>query len=293
MVVFINCFSNTRYIMDNNNSNPTDNNNNQTDSSGGTSIDGVSRPNLADSESTSSSFTEPPSTPTPEESPSPTSSSPPTSTSSNTPLKPVTMSSFSKRRSRLWSFLLGLVVIAIFVGGIYEVYEWQHKQVLSLDSQVQTLQNSVNSLNKKLSGTKTTVSITTAPSTTSSTTSTTTTFQIPELGIEFSVPYIISDITYAANSTKTSVNLSTQTLTDLDSGCTPSATGTLALGNIYKTTGQFKTTTGVTLIKQYPTYYISFTEPTGPCSKVTQVASLTTTLETSLKSSFASIELSQ
>jgi hypothetical protein len=260
------------------------------DNGGGTSIDVISKPSIADSGSN------------PQMSPSDAQGSMATSDSSSsmsdgasipdaqTPGKvtPVTASSMGNKGSKTLTILLSILILIIFVGGVYGVYEWQHKQLVSQQSQVTTLQTEVSSLNAKLAkiNSSPTVSVST---TSNSTTTNTTTFKVAELGVSFSVPYILSDLTYSANADKSSVNLSTQTLTDLDPACASSATGTSALGNITKTTGQYKTSTSTTLIKQYPTYYIAYTEPTSACSKIPAVASLTTTLTNDLKQTFSSV----
>lgn len=256
--------------MDNQSSTPENKDENET---GGTSIDVVSRPSLSD--------VSPPST-----TPDSDSSATPPSPALSAPAGKVSSGSGGKGKSKLMPVLLTILIIIIFVGGIYGVYAWQHSKVTSLTSQVNTLNSQVNSLNKEVSK-QTSVSITT-PST-SATTASTTVFKIPELGIQFTVPSTLADLTYAANSAGTVANLSTQTLTDLDAACTANATTGLALGNVSKTTGQFKTTAGVTLIKQYPTYYISYTAAPSACSKDAETNALTTTLTTQLKTTFATI----
>ena len=249
---------------------------NKDNGNGATSIDVVSRPSLTDI--------------------SPTTSTPNLNRGSSTPNNPALSApagtvSGGGGKSKLMPILLTILLVLIFVGGIFGVYEWQHKKVTNQDAQITLLQNQINLLNNKVvTEEKSAVSINTPASTSTTTSTTTTVYKVPGLGVEFTVPYILSDLTSAVNSGNTVANLSTQTLTDLNSGCTASATAGLALGNINKGNGKFAAATGVTLIKQYPTYYISYTAAPKPCSTITQVNSLTTTLTTALKSSFSTIQ---
>ena len=84
------------------------------------------------------------------------------------------------------------------------------------------------------------------------------------------------------------VNVSSQTLTDLDPACTATSSGTNALGDLSKVTGNYSSSTSVTLVKQFSGYYIGYSAAKTPCSTVSQVNSLVTTLTTSLKTSFSS-----
>jgi hypothetical protein len=62
------------------------------------------------------------------------------------------------------------------------------------------------------------------------------------------------------------------------------------LGDISKGSGNFVAKTGVTLVKQFTDNYIAYTAPTASCSSVTQVNTLVSDLQTSLKSSFSTIQ---
>lgn len=204
------------------------------------------------------------------------------------PSKPVISGSSGASKSKIMSLLIVLLIIIVFVGGVYGVYAWQHNKLKSSEALVTTLQSQVTELNKKLSKEPTTIA-TTTPSTTTTTSTTPAPFKITELGVEFTPSPILSDLTYAVNTAHTVANVSSQTLTDLDAACTANAATGSALGNITKGNGQFTATTGVTLIKQYPTYYISYTPAASSCSKDADVTSLTTTLTTDLKSIFSTI----
>lgn len=258
-----------------NQSNPSEKNEQENNPN---TVDVISRPSLMDTTPT-------PPRPNPQGPGAGVPSSPNPALSANSGGGSVSVSSGGRKKSKAMSMALSLLVILIFVAAVLGVYEWQHKKITTLDAQVASLQSSVNSLNSKLNS-KTTVTISTSPSSTSALT----VFKIPELGVELSVPATLADLTYAVNTGHTVSNLSTQTLTDLDAGCTANATTGLALGNISKTSGKFTATTGVTLVKQYPTYYISYTAAPSACSKVAQVSALTTTLATDLKSSFSTIQ---
>jgi hypothetical protein len=190
-----------------------------------------------------------------------------------------------RNKPRMLTILLALVIIVVFVGGMYGVYAWQHNKLKTEQATNALLENKVATLTGELLKKPTTITTGTG-----TTTTTPATFTIKELGIEFTPTAILTDLTYAANSSGTTANISTQTLTDLDSGCTANATTGTALGSISKGSGQFAAKTGVTLVKQYPTYYISYTAPTAACSKDTQVSSLATTLQTDLKSIFSTIQ---
>lgn len=105
-------------------------------------------------------------------------------------------------------------------------------------------------------------------------------FKIPQLGVEFTVPSTIKDAVYTVDPSRTlstgqkvqSVTLSTETLTRLDADC--SDTGSAPpLGTISKTTGKYASDSDIALnnvsgalIKQYPTYYISYNSPQATCS---------------------------
>jgi hypothetical protein len=129
--------------------------------------------------------------------------------------KPV-VSGGGQKKSMIWTAILVLLIIVVFVGGLYGVYKYEQKKITSLNAQITSLNSQITSLNSKLSSSK----------------------------------------------SSTTVN------------------------------GQFPTTASAntTLIKQYPTYYIAYVKPAAACSTVSQVNTLITSLETSLKSSFSTIQ---
>lgn len=211
--------------------------------------------------------------------PAPTQSAPPALST------PIMSGDLKPKRARLMSLVLVLVAIIILIGGGYELYSWQHKKVTSLNTQVQSLNLQVSTLQSQLTAAKLAASSATVQNV----------FKITELGVQFKVPTILADLTYAANTQKTVVNVSSQTLTVLDAACTANATTGKALGNISKVTGQFPTTptTTTTLVKQFPTFYIAYTSSPSACSTVAQVNSLSATLVADLKTAFSTISLSQ
>jgi len=210
---------------------------------------------------------------------------------SNTPVlsAPITSGNMDQKKSKIWTAVLILLILIIFVGGLYGVYAYQQKKINTANSTISAQNAQIALLKTQLSSqqSKPTVSINTQPST-----STATVFKMPELGVSLAVPTNLADISYTTNAAKTQANLTTANLVTLDPACASSATAA-PLGSIVKTTGNFPTTpsTTTTLIKQYPTYYIAYIKPAAACSTVTQVNNLTNALITDLKSTFTSIAL--
>jgi hypothetical protein len=117
-------------------------------------------------------------------------------------------------------------------------------------------------------------------STSKTSTPSTSVVKIPQLGIEFTVPNAIKDVVYTVNPSRTlstgqkvqSVTLSTETITKLSANC--SDTGSAPpLGTISKTTGKYASDPDVALnnvsgalVKQFPTYYVSYISPQATCS---------------------------
>jgi hypothetical protein len=257
------------------------------------SIDGFTRPAQVSptSDVPISSLNQP--SPTPDTSsittPDPVNSTPPQDSGAPVLSAPITSGNMDQKKSKLWTIILVILLLVVFVGGIYGVYAYQQKKINNLNSQV-------NALTLQNSNLKTQLSKSTGPSVTINTQSGSTTsqsvFKIPELGVSLTVPSNLADLTYVLNSSKTQANLSTQNLAVLDPACTASAT-VAPLGSILKANGQFPTTpsTTTTLIKQYPTYYIAYVKPTAACSTVTQVNNLTNALVADLKNTFSTIAL--
>ncbi len=117
------------------------------------------------------------------------------------------------------------------------------------------------------------------------------TIKIQQLGVQITVPSSLSDLTYADlgngtvnGQTATIVGLSTKALAAADAGC---STSSAPLGEIGKATGQYPTTsqsgsTGASLIKQYPSYYLYrvLNDTSAVCS---QNKNVQTTQQTDLK----------
>lgn len=163
-----------------------------------------------------------------------------------------------KSKKRLILTVLGVVVLlASCCGG---VYYWQHQQVKQLQSEVDSLKAKVAELEKAADEE-------TAPAASTSTSSDEVTITLKELGIRFTGPSTLGDLTYVYEKNDdyngmsvTLARLSSKSLTDFDAGC--SAEGKAPpLGYIAKVPGQFPAeptadnAVGL-LIKQFPTYYI-------------------------------------
>ncbi|HUD06329.1 MAG TPA: hypothetical protein VMR34_00420 [Candidatus Saccharimonadales bacterium] len=205
---------------------------------------------------------------------------PPNEISTETPKDPKLSSPISDNKIQVHKqgfmpLVLTIIAVIIFIGTVYGVYGWQHQSVSKLNSQLSAANSNVSSLKTSLANAKTTAS---APNT----------VKIAPLGISLVVPSNLANLTYVANAQGSVVNVSSQTLTDLDPACTATSSGTNALGDLSKVTGNYSSSTSVTLVKQFSGYYIGYSAAKTPCSTVSQVNSLVTTLTTSLKTSFSS-----
>jgi hypothetical protein len=106
----------------------------------------------------------------------------------------------------------------------------------------------------------------------------TTIVKIPDLGIEVSVPTSINDLTYAYRTSTTGfgnneqlriANLSTASLTALDSNC--SASSQTALGGLGEANGTYPTNAYDQadvgqLVKQFPNFYVSWFTSQASCT---------------------------
>ena len=198
---------------------------------------------------------------------------------------PITHGPIKTKKAGLMTFILSALLVLVILIAVLGVYSWQHKQVASLNSQV----SSLNAQNASLSQQLATAKAAAAKSSTQASVNSNYAFKISQLGVTLTVPAGLADITYQIDSQGNSVNLSTQTLTSLDSSCGASATGTKALGILLKGNGEFKATTGTTLVKQFSGSYIAYSAPTANCSSVNQVNNLASSLITDLKNSFSTI----
>ncbi len=265
--------------MDNLSKSPTNPNSN--------SVDGFARPSAPSTPAMSSPTTTP--------NPAANNNSPVTQAPPTAPTSKSTVSGSMNKKSKMWTTILVILIVVIFAGGIYGVYMYQQKKINTANASIATLTVANTSLKSQLAKAKTTTTTSVSingQSTATGSSTTLTVFKVPELGISLALPANLADITYVATSTKTTVNLSSQNLAAADPACTASAT-VAPLGSLTKVTGQFPTTPSTTtsLVKQYPTYYIAYIKAAADCSKVAQVNTLASSLVTSLKASFPSVQV--
>ena len=205
--------------------------------------------------------------------------------------------SIKTKKSYNWLGVSGIIILMLIalVGLGFSAYSWKHNRSLAStidanNTQIQDLNNKVSSL---------TVSVSNAQKVTATTSNKV--VAIKELGIKLTVPDSLNDLTYSytsatvkdgATSTKIeNANLSTKTITDLfqDNVC---SSQTAALGVLSRQDGQFKAVYSVTLVKQFPTFYIAYSTPQEYCSQKqidTRQQTVTQSLA-DLKSALASVE---
>ncbi|HEV2412818.1 MAG TPA: hypothetical protein VGS28_03360 [Candidatus Saccharimonadales bacterium] len=206
--------------------------------------------------------------------------------------------------SKLMTALLVIIALLIAAGALYGTYYWQHQkvtkatnQVSSLNTQIMSLENQVRSLNGQLS--KKPASSSSTPST-----PTTTTVKLTQMGVEFTVPSSLSDLTYYYSTTdpsgggtisgETFADVSASSIASQDSGCTANSTtnnaqGT-ALGMIIKGTGTGVSAEGLDVIKQFNGYFIAYSEPQATCSSSTSVDSTLMSDIAALKTALSSVQ---
>jgi hypothetical protein len=209
---------------------------------------------------------------------------------------PIHGPSFNKEKSKILTIVLGLIILLVVVGGVYGIYSWQHSKVNTLTSDNTALSADVTSLQSQLSSTNQKLALLESTATTSST------IKFTTLGISISLPSALKDLVFTDNAspakltvngasvTPISVNLSSASLTNLDSAC---STANAALGVLSKTTGTYPATpttanSSGTLIKQYSTYYIAYTSPAA-CSKTTTTNTTQSSLVSDLKTALNNI----
>lgn len=161
--------------------------------------------------------------------------------------------------------LLVILIVAVIGFGGYYVWHTQHKTTKPAATPSTSSKKSASSIGNNTPTQKTSDSAI---------------IQIPELGIELTVPNTLSDITYhystndpvgnTSVSGETFADLSTSTLDSLDAGCvanssSDTAQGT-ALGMLVKASGQGKAGEDFTVVKQFSTYYIGYANPQAPCA---------------------------
>jgi hypothetical protein len=197
---------------------------------------------------------------------------------------PITPPDLSKRKTKLRVIAMGFVGLVVVIGIIFGIYAWQHSKVNSLTQSVLTAEAKTAPLEAQIKSLQTSL-LSTEPNVANNKN----VFQIPSLGIEFSVPNELADVTTSINSSGTVVNLSTQTLATLDPGCAANFSNGKALGDFSIVTGSFNNTTNSTLIQQFSNYFVAYSPPTGACSSIASVNTLDNSLVTALKNSFSTI----
>lgn len=178
------------------------------------------------------------------------------------------------KKSRKGLKITGVIFLALLLLGAsgFGVYTWMQNTQLKTD--LSGRDGKIDDLNKQV--TKLTADNKTA-SQTQQTDTTGNTLKITELGISITLPDAAKDATYSyagkttsAGVDRSTVTLSTKTLTDFDVACS-SFGGAPPLGTLNKVTGQYpkdanaQTTSG-TLIKQFSGYYIVYSSPQSVCS---------------------------
>ncbi len=203
---------------------------------------------------------------------------------------PINGQNYGSKGSKAMTTILGIIIVLLIVGGIYGVYSWQHKKVTQANSanatlnyQIASLQNQLNTANKSLAAAQAALS--------------NSTINISALGLSLTVPSSLKDLTMATNAapakltvngasvTPTEVNLSSTSLTALDSACSADKA---ALGILSKTAGQYPTAptatnSSGTLIEQFTNYYLAYSAPNA-CAKVASTNTAQTSLVNDLKS---------
>jgi hypothetical protein len=188
------------------------------------------------------------------------------------------------KKSRKGLKITGIIFLVLLLLGAsgFSVYTWMQNTQLKTD--LSSRDGKIDDLNKQV--TKLTADNKTA-SQTQQTDTTGNTLKITELGISIALPDAAKDATYsytgktsASGVDRSTVTLSTKTLTDLDTACSSFSTAP-ALGELTKVTGQYpKDTTGPAstfLVKQFSGYYVAYGSPQSTCS-AKQPTSFTDTL---------------
>jgi competence protein ComGC len=183
--------------------------------------------------------------------------------------------------------VLGFIILVCFIVLIASYTRHQQVQVKATNNAVEATINATSSKtmpssannqttpSTKVSTTQSTTTTTTQPTTTTPTptptNSTTTVINVSAADFSITVPNSIKDLTYhiAADSNgQIIVNFSTQTITDTVPACAANL-GTGAFDSIERGNGQYTGPVNASsgaLIKQYPTYYIAYILPQGPCA---------------------------
>lgn len=126
---------------------------------------------------------------------------------------------------------------------------------------------------------------------------------IPELGIQITVPEDIQDLTYQIGTVKllnghmaTIAKFSTKTLTSLNASCSASFG---PLGSLEKVAGDYPSNDKFamldygTLVKQFATFYIASGTPNASCATTASVAETTAKLRNEFSASTSTIQQSK
>ncbi|HUY53161.1 MAG TPA: hypothetical protein VMV24_01130 [Candidatus Dormibacteraeota bacterium] len=203
---------------------------------------------------------------------------------------PIKSQNYSAKGPKALTTILGVIIVLLIIGGIYGVYSWQHKKVTQADSANATLNYQISNLQSQLSTANKNLATAQAALNNS-------TIDISALSVSLVVPPTLKDLTVATNATPAKltvngasvtpveVNLSSTSLTTLDSACS-AAQG--ALGKLSKTAGQYPTTptatnSSGTLVEQFSSYYLAYSAPSA-CSKVASTNTTQMSLVNDLKS---------
>lgn len=177
-----------------------------------------------------------------------------------------------------------LVIAAIGIIGAGGWFVYQHNRVQVGDA---------------AAGTQTTNQGTSQQQTTTSA-SATTVVKIPELGLQMTVPNDIKDLTYQVKtntlrngSQATTAYFSTAALTALDAHCGTDVN--TPLGTLQKVDGQYPSDPTAaldygTLVKQFPTFYVSEGFPNGACSTNASAAASATKFKGEFEAAVSTIE---
>ncbi len=171
----------------------------------------------------------------------------------------------TKHVHRLFFWIIALLLILIVGAGIYE---WQHHTVNNLNAKINTLNVRVGVLNKQLNTSKYVMNYLNnsfgyaLPNI----------VKLPKLGVEFTIPFGVPDLTYSYsksttgfgnNAALTAVSFSTTTLQKLNPSCTASAGD--ALGTMMAIQGihtpplnAYQAMFSFGVVKQFPKFYITF-----------------------------------
>lgn len=192
----------------------------------------------------------------------------------------------------IMKYISMVVVTALVVGGAtyYSVNKNADLDKVSLEATINDLETKVSILNKQIEAL-------TPPSPSGSTD----VFNIPELGIQITLPDSLKDLVYVTSSgtfnkgtqSYTAVNLSTLSLTNLDQGCSVKGTAP-ALGALSKVDGQYTATPNFdntigALVKQFSSFYISFSGPQAACSSSSSVIAKAVSDLAAFRASFSTI----